>query len=330
MTAHTPNLPALIAAMPGDRTRKPQTEFTRERQVLFLENLSVTGSVRSAAAAAGVSHQTAYRARRSQGAFRTAWDAAMVGARAHADAVLAARAIDGIEEQVFYHGEVVATRVRYSDRLLLAHLARLDRLVADPAIQAVADDWDAAMERFARGEDPAAGPEPAGAPDNSSPGPCNNRSMSSPESEDHAVRSDQWGAAWPHAYPPCGNCNGRCNGPEEEMGEGDCMWIDPRLFQMEDLRPAGVPTMLEQAGAAGVAPIAVEDAQLAAFIAGRAEWWLAMPEAGIADEADGAGEAAGDEDSDEDWTEEDPDEEECLDEGHSGAEGGAASWRVLP
>ena len=48
----TPNLPALITALPGDHTRAPQTEFTRERQVVFLENLSVTGSVRSAACAA--------------------------------------------------------------------------------------------------------------------------------------------------------------------------------------------------------------------------------------------------------------------------------------
>lgn len=72
MTAYTPNLPALITALPDDRARAPQTEFTRARQVLFLENLSVTGSVRSAAAAAGVSHQTAYRARRATGPFRLA------------------------------------------------------------------------------------------------------------------------------------------------------------------------------------------------------------------------------------------------------------------
>lgn len=46
MTAYTPNLPALITAPPDDATRAPQTEFDRARQVLFLENLSVTGSVR--------------------------------------------------------------------------------------------------------------------------------------------------------------------------------------------------------------------------------------------------------------------------------------------
>ena len=115
----------------------------RARQVVFLENLSVTGSVRSAACAAGVSHQSAYRARRGQGHFRLAWDAALVAARAHAADTLACRAIDGVEEKVFYHGEEIATRTRYSDRLLLAHLARLDKHAADGATRAFAEDWDA-------------------------------------------------------------------------------------------------------------------------------------------------------------------------------------------
>lgn len=58
MTTYTPNLPVLIAALPGDTTRGPQTEFSRARQVLFLENLSVTGSVRSAASAPQLSVMT--------------------------------------------------------------------------------------------------------------------------------------------------------------------------------------------------------------------------------------------------------------------------------
>ncbi len=179
MTAHTPNLPALIAALPGDGTRAPQTEFTRGRQVRFLENLSLTGSVRSAAAAGGVSHQTAYRARRATPEFRLAWDAALLAARVHAEQVLAARAIDGVEEKVFYHGEQVDTRTRYSDRLLLAHLARLARLVGDERVHAVAEDFDAALARFAAGEAVFA-EEPEGAApgadifplDRVTPGPC--------------------------------------------------------------------------------------------------------------------------------------------------------------
>lgn len=68
MTAYTPNLPALITALPGEASRAPQTEFTRARQVLFLDNLSVTGSVRSvAAAAAAVNRAVPRRAPRSNG-----------------------------------------------------------------------------------------------------------------------------------------------------------------------------------------------------------------------------------------------------------------------
>src|SRR6187431_302171 len=41
------------------------------------------------------------------------------------------RAIEGIEEEVRYRGEVVGTRRRYDTRLLLAHMARLDKLAED-------------------------------------------------------------------------------------------------------------------------------------------------------------------------------------------------------
>lgn len=58
MTAYTPKLPALITALPSDQTRAPQTEFTRARQVLFLENLSIRlGAL--GGVGGGVSRQTA-------------------------------------------------------------------------------------------------------------------------------------------------------------------------------------------------------------------------------------------------------------------------------
>jgi len=48
-------------------------------------------------------------------------------ARDAAEQVLAERALEGVEEAVFYHGEEVARRRRFDTRLLLAWLARLDR-----------------------------------------------------------------------------------------------------------------------------------------------------------------------------------------------------------
>jgi hypothetical protein len=95
--------------------------------VRFLDALAQKGSVRAACAVAGVSANTAYKARRRDTLFAAAWGAALVLARDHVADVLGCRALDGVEEPVFYHGEEVARRVRFDSRLLLAHLARLDK-----------------------------------------------------------------------------------------------------------------------------------------------------------------------------------------------------------
>ena len=128
MNALTPLEPAAPA--------EPHTVFSPRRQAEFLQSLQLFGNVRLAARAARVSAQTAYRARRGSAAFARAWDSALLAARDQAEQVLADRALNGWEEAVFYHGEEVARRRRYSDRLLLAHLARLDRLEARPEIAA--------------------------------------------------------------------------------------------------------------------------------------------------------------------------------------------------
>ena len=134
--------------------------FTPARRVLFLEALAEAGNVRGAARCVGVSPETAYKARRRDPLLAGAWDAALVLARVHCEQVLAERALHGVEEQVFYHGEVVATRRRFDSRLLLAHLARLDARAAEPLAQERAGrfdellaqvgglEWDGAMADF--------------------------------------------------------------------------------------------------------------------------------------------------------------------------------------
>lgn len=129
------NLPAL-----PEPKRGPAPLLTPRKQAQFCEHLANHGNVRLACRAVQICPQTAYRARRASADFAACWDAAIVLARAHAEEVLADRALNGVEEQVFYHGEEVARRRRYDSRLLLAHLARLDALA------------DAAAERAARGE----------------------------------------------------------------------------------------------------------------------------------------------------------------------------------
>lgn len=126
--------------------------FPRERQVRFLSALAETGNVRAVCRSLRISAPTVYRTRRSCPEFRLAWDAAMLAARVHAEEVLADRAIHGVEEAVYYHGEEVARRTRFDSRLLLAHLARLDRLEGDGCVVEVSEDFDRALARFARGD----------------------------------------------------------------------------------------------------------------------------------------------------------------------------------
>jgi hypothetical protein len=136
---------------------------------------------------------------------------------------------------VWYHGDLVGSRKRVSDRLLLAHLGRLDRMRGDERIERLAENFDAMVLRLRRGEpievedphhDPAhAEPVEAGSPDagahgqargereggeNSSPGPCNTRSMS--QRGDPQNAPPQAGASHP-AEPPC-DCVGARHGTD--------------------------------------------------------------------------------------------------------------------
>lgn len=151
------NLPVLIGELPSGEAASPHNRFTRERQVVFLEALAESGSVRAAARRAGVSHQTVYRAKRACRALRKCVDAALLCARDHAEEALRCRAVDGVEEEVLYHGEVVATRTRYCSRLLLAHLGRLDRLAEREEVSALAEGFDAALAAFGAGDDTLGG-----------------------------------------------------------------------------------------------------------------------------------------------------------------------------
>ena len=247
--------------------------FTRERQTTFLAGLAATGIVRSAAAGAGVSHQTAYRERLASPGFRRAWDAALLAARAQAEEVLARRAFEGWEEDVVYHGEVVCTRRRFSDRLLLAHLARLDRLCGDAEVAEFADYFDATLARYEAGEDrPARVPEPVAEPDHvaaeeaediSSPGQWSKRST--PLSEPGPEPDTE----------PCPDCGGRCLGAVSRLTSADCQWLGNRLERMDAARPG--EALLPHKFPGGDPDGAIEGEQLAAFEEGVAEWWRVIP-----------------------------------------------------
>lgn len=108
----------------------------------FLAVLAEKGNVRAAAARCGMSAQSAYMQRRRDPIFALGWAGALVLAREHGEQVLADRALEGVEEQIFYRGELVGTRRRYDSRLLLAHLGRLDRLAEDEEAERAAGRFD--------------------------------------------------------------------------------------------------------------------------------------------------------------------------------------------
>ncbi len=111
----------------GDPLLRLAQPFTPARRVRFLHLLASTGNVRRACHEVGVSPQSAYVHKRRDAAFAHGWQAALILARDAAEEVLAERALQGTHETIFYRGEAVGSRVRFDARLLLAHIARLDR-----------------------------------------------------------------------------------------------------------------------------------------------------------------------------------------------------------
>jgi len=120
----------------------PVRGWTPGRKARFLDRLAVHGNVREACRCVGLSAEAAYRLRRRDAMFARGWAAALVLARQNCEQVLGERAVEGVEEDIFYRGELVGTRRRYDSRLLLAHLARLDRLVDEDGAGSDAGRFD--------------------------------------------------------------------------------------------------------------------------------------------------------------------------------------------
>jgi hypothetical protein len=123
-------------------------DLSRETLAAFVQMLAQWGNVGLAAQQVGISRQHLYRMRRASAEFRELWDAALLLARPQVEEVLADRALNGVTETVFYHGEEVATRTRYDARLLLAHLGRLDRLETTYGVNRAAQEFDARLDRL--------------------------------------------------------------------------------------------------------------------------------------------------------------------------------------
>ena len=259
VAGHDPSFRAstsLGLAVSGDGLPLPRREeqgWSPARKVRFLDRLSGKGDVRAAAAAVGMSRQSAYLLRRRDRVFARGWDAALVLARRHVEDVLATRALDGVEEPVFYHGEQVAVRRRYDARLLLAHLGRLDRLVEADAAGSGERGGDLA-ERFdevlavVAGEAPAelfeVAPVRAGRPEPVLP----------PSREVYADRAgvmlqDEADAAWEQAVA-AGEA-----GPEDEPDPRVALWREAAAGEWDGWRRRAEGAVDAVLGGEGVPPM---------------------------------------------------------------------------
>ena len=127
----------------ADHPATPRVDgFTTQKRVRFLHALALCGNVSQVCGAVGVSPQTVYCARRRDPDFAKGWKAALVLAFDSAEQDLAARALQGVEEQVWFRGEVVGQRRKFDTRLFLAHFARLEQAAADKEAQVLAARFD--------------------------------------------------------------------------------------------------------------------------------------------------------------------------------------------
>lgn len=130
--------------------------WTPEIRVKFLEALANCGNISTAATFVQRSRTSAYNLKQRDENFSRGWDAALLLARDVATDFLQERAINGIEEDVYHQGEVIGTRRRYDSRLLLAHIARLDKLAERVSVSRGAARFDEMIHAIAAEEDTAA------------------------------------------------------------------------------------------------------------------------------------------------------------------------------
>lgn len=99
---------------------------TPEKRDIFLNTLSDTGNVTTAAAKAGIPRRILYFWRDTDAEFTAEWDAAAaIGTKALEDEATR-RASAGYVEPVFYKGVQVAEVTKYSDTLLMFMLKARD------------------------------------------------------------------------------------------------------------------------------------------------------------------------------------------------------------
>ena len=107
------------AGLPG-RAKTPELRgrydgFTPAKRKQFLKVLSETGCVRDACRVVGISSTSAYRTKRRLPEFSAQWDSALAMAGSEIETLAWQRAVEGIEEPVYYYGKFSHMRRKRSD-----------------------------------------------------------------------------------------------------------------------------------------------------------------------------------------------------------------------
>lgn len=138
------------------KVQNPDWHWQPETKRMFLESLAASGSVDQAARACGKSRAAAYglKHRLEEEAFRIGWGAAQIVAREAVLDTLTERFVDGVEMTSIRDksdpDRIVTTRRSYQNRVGLALLTRLDRIVeTQPAPDTVGGEAALVARSFA-------------------------------------------------------------------------------------------------------------------------------------------------------------------------------------
>ncbi|MEH6758257.1 MAG: hypothetical protein V7676_12230 [Parasphingorhabdus sp.] len=124
---HTPNLPAPVSG--GNSLHPYRVRYdgwTAERKNAFIDALTRTGCVRDACRVVGISSTSAYRYRRRDDGFCERWELALRRSQVTLGEVAWKRAVEGEEEDVWYHGKIVGKRKKYANDMLRLLINRDD------------------------------------------------------------------------------------------------------------------------------------------------------------------------------------------------------------
>lgn len=96
-----------------------RTVRTTKKRDAFLTELAKTANVSEAAARADMSRSAVYAWRREDAEFAAEWDDAVDQAADRMEREALRRAVEGVDEPVYYQGEEVGAVRKYSDTLLI-------------------------------------------------------------------------------------------------------------------------------------------------------------------------------------------------------------------